>query len=260
MKRVIAVDIGNSTITIGLFDGYELKGRKGLSTRINQIGEEYSNEIRDFIQTLTGDLDGSIISSVVPELTETFSSALLNVTGIAPLILGVNADSGISFDVLKPEEVGSDRIANVVGVRRLYGDPAMVIDFGTATTLSLIRDNAFIGGAIMPGIDMMAKALNSYTSCLPFVSLTEIAETGRDVEAMGKDTRQNIISGIIYGTAGAVERMIEEIEAMRGYRFIIVLTGGFSVIMARFLRRDFLIDPDLTLKGLRFIYEDNKYA
>lgn len=260
MKRVITVDIGNSTITMGIFEGYELKGRKGLRTEIDRSKEEYRNEIKDFIQDPTGEVNGSIISSVVPELTEIISSALLNVTGIAPLIIGVNADSGISFDVLNPVEVGPDRIANVVGAKRLYGDPAIVVDFGTATTLSLIRDNAFIGGAIIPGLDMMARALNSYTSRLPLVSLTEISGTEGDIQALGKDTRKNIISGIIYGTAGAVERLIQEIEVRQDRRFRIVLTGGFSVIMTRFLRRDFLIDPDLTLKGLRFIYEDNSYA
>lgn len=257
MKMIIAVDIGNSTITIGFFDGFALLYKDRLKTLIKASTEQY----RDKIKTLLSDpsvvvkpVDGIIISSVVPELTETLSSSFKDATGVKPDILGRDIDSGLSFDVLKPEEVGPDRIANVVGASRLYGLPAIVVDFGTATTLSIIKDKTFIGGTIMPGLEMMAKALNIYTSRLPLVDLTVSDEK---INLPGKDTRENIISGIIYGTAGAVEGIIGEIESIERCKFNVVLTGGFSVIMARFIKRDFFLDPDLTLKGLRFIYERN---
>lgn len=254
MKRVITVDIGNSSIILGLFEDYDLVGRASLKTQLSMTAEEYCDEIKNFLSTNGSKVNGVIISSVVQELTETLSLALSKSTGLDPLILGQNIDSGLSFDVLKPEEVGTDRIANVVGASRLYGEPVMVIDFGTATTISILKDDTFIGGAIMPGLEMMAKALNNYTSRLPLINLNSI-DWNKGIKALGKDTEKNIISGIIYGTAGAVERLIGEIESVEGCRFKIVLTGGFSVIMAGFIRRDFCFDPDLTLKGLRFIYD-----
>lgn len=257
MRRIIAIDIGNSSITLGLFEDYDLVGKARLKTQLSMTAEEYSNEIEAFLLTNGLEVNGAIISSVVQEITEPFSLALSKSTGLDPLILGQTVDSGLSFDVLKPEEVGTDRIANVVGADRLYGTPAIVADFGTATTLSIIRDNTFIGGTIMPGLDMMARALNVYTSRLPLVDLMV---GGEKIDLPGKDTRENIISGIIYGTAGAVERIISEIECRGGCQFNVVLTGGFSVIMARFIKRDFYLDPDLTLKGLRFIYERKDYA
>lgn len=264
MKRVITVDIGNTSITLGLFEDYDLVGKARLKTQLSTTAEEYSDEIKTFLlasglstRQAHGEVKGVIISSVVQKMTETLTLALSKSTGLDPLILGQTIDSGLSFDVLKPEEVGSDRLANVVGAARLYGAPAIVVDFGTATTLSIIRDNTFIGGTIMPGLEMMAKALNAYTSRLPLV---DIMVSDAEIDLPGKDTRENIISGIIYGTAGAVERIINEIESRGGCQFNVVLTGGFSVIMARFIKRDFYLDPDLTLKGLRFIYERKDHA
>ncbi|MFN3480039.1 MAG: type III pantothenate kinase [Thermodesulfovibrionales bacterium] len=253
MKRILAVDLGNSSISIGLFDGNEIVAKERLKTLLSGTVREYRDKFDGLIKVFGIErLGGVIISSVVPELTETLSTALSEVTSIKPLVLGLDIDSGLSFDVLKPEEVGPDRIANVVGAAMLYGAPAIAVDFGTATTFSIIRDNTFIGGTIMPGLEMMARALNAYTSRLPLVDLTVIDEK---IDLPGKDTMENIISGIIYGTAGAVERIIGEIESRGESPFNVVLTGGFSVIMARFIRRVFFLDPDLTLKGLRFIYE-----
>lgn len=259
MKGIITIDIGNSSISLGLFDGYDLVCKASIKTLTNLKEEECIDKIRDLLRH-TEAIGGGIISSVVPEITDIVYSAHLKATGIRPLILGRDLESGLFFDVLVPREVGSDRIANVVAAARLYGEPAVVVDFGTATTLSIIRNNTFVGGTIIPGLEMMARALNSYTSCLPLINLRDLFETKRHIGAFGKDTRQNIISGIIYATAGAVERMIREIEGEQGCRFRIVLTGGFSVIMARFLKMDFSLDPDLTLKGLRFLYERSKDA
>ncbi|MFN3396560.1 MAG: type III pantothenate kinase, partial [Thermodesulfovibrionales bacterium] len=229
MKSIIAADIGNSSITLGFFDGSKLVSKESFKTNLSMTAEEYSEKIKAFISGIKPEkVYGTIISSVVNELTETFSLALSRSTGLDPLILGRTIDSGLSFDVLKPEEVGPDRIANVVGAVRLYGSPAIVVDFGTATTLSIIRDNIFIGGTIMPGLEMMARALNAYTSRLPLVDLMVSDEK---IDLPGKDTRENIISGIIYGTAGAVERIISEIESRGESHFNVVLTGGFSVIM-----------------------------
>ena len=259
MKRILALDLGNSSVSIGLFDGYEIVAKERLKTLLSGTVREYRDKLEDLKIFGIKGLEGVIVSSVVPELTETLSTALSVVTGLKPLVLGQDIDSSLSFGVLKPEEVGTDRIANVVGASRLYGEPVIVIDFGTATTISILKDNAFVGGTIMPGLEMMARALNNYTSRLPLVNLNSI-DLDKGIEAIGKDTEKNIISGILYGTAGAVERILDEIEFEEACRFRIVLTGGFSVIMARFIKRDFCLDTDLTLKGLRFIYERKDHA
>ncbi len=260
MKNILAVDIGNSSIGLGLFEGDGLKAKDRIRTVIDRDEGWYGERIRSFFSTFRVDnLDGIIMSSVVPEVTATLSSAFSMETGLKPLRLFLDIDPGISFDVTNPDEVGQDRIANVIGAMGLYGGPGVVVDFGTATTISAFREDTFVGGAILPGLETMAKALNTYTSRLPLVNFDDIKTDGM-ARALGKDTRQNILSGMIYGTSGAVERIIERIEIEEGCGLRIVLTGGFSVIMSQFLKRDFYLEPDLTLKGLRFLYERGKDA
>jgi len=261
MKRILTVDIGNSTIALGLFLDYELVDTKRLKTDPSADSGYYCERLENIlINNEANGLDGIIISSVVPGLTGIISESLTSITGKKPLILGRSVYPDLLFGVTRPDEVGHDRIADVVAASRLYGDPSIVIDFGTATTLSIIKENTFIGGTIMPGVEMMARALHTYTSRLPLVDLSPEILKVEEISAIGKDTRGNIISGIIFGTAGAVDRIVSEIEKREGCRFGIVLTGGFSVIMARFMKRDLFLDPYLTLKGLRYIYERKEDA
>ena len=155
-----------------------------------------------------------------------------------------------------PEEIGSDRIANVVAAREIFGPPVVVADFGTATTISALKNKEFLGGAILPGMRLMSSSLRKGTAKLPFVNRFSKSQEVPH-RAMGKSTTACILSGIIYGTAGAVEVLVREMEKEESCRFKLVITGGNSFMMEHILSRKFSLDTDLTLKGLRFIFERN---
>jgi type III pantothenate kinase len=164
--------------------------------------------------------------------------------------------TGLTFGVEKPEEIGSDRVASMVAANELFGSTVIVVDFGTATTISALKNREFLGGAILPGIGLMSRSLKKGTAKLPLVD-TFSKDPEIPLPVMGKNTTMNILSGIIYGTAGAVERLIREMEREESCRFKVVVTGGNSFIIQRLLSGEFFLDTDLTLKGLRFIYERN---
>ncbi len=246
-KNILTVDIGNSSIKVGLFTGETLH-KELLSTNSDQDFLIYSRRIKDLIGE--HNIDGSILSSVVQEYTDLFLPILSSLTEGSPLILSTDLDMGITFDVDSPERVGTDRVAGAVAAYHRFQRPVVTVDCGTATTINVVdRGERFIGGAIMPGIITMSRCLSEKTSALPSVTFN------RPVTPLGKDTEGCIISGIVLGTAGAIERIIEEIEGDLGYRLKIVLTGGSSDMITHLLRRVDYLDPDLSLRGLKIIYE-----
>lgn len=255
---LLAIDIGNSSINIGFFDDAGLSGTLKIPTHPKRQDQLYKNKIRDFLSRNHTEmaLRGAIISSVVPDLTEKVCSAVRDLGAGHPIVVSALLDTGLTYGVEKPEEIGSDRIANMVAAGEIFGSPVIVVDFGTATTISALKDREFLGGAILPGITLMSSSLRKGTAKLPLVN-TFSENPGIPLRAMGKNTTMNILSGIIYGTAGAVERLIGEMEQAESCRFKVVITGGNSFIMRSFLSREISVDPDLTLKGLLFIFERN---
>lgn len=255
---LLAIDIGNSSISIGIFVAADLLRKLKMPTHPKKTADVYKNKIKDFLSknSIEIPLRGVIISSVVPELTEVFHTAVKGLSTKKPMTLTISLNTGLNFGVERPEDIGSDRIANVVAAREIFGSPVLVVDFGTATTISACKNGTFLGGAILPGLKLMSGALHRGTSKLPLVDV--VSETGEfHIPAVGKNTTMNIISGIIYGTVGAVERLIYEMEGEEDCRFKIVITGGYSDRVARFLRREFTMAPELTLQGLRLIYKRN---
>lgn len=254
---LLAIDIGNSSVSIGLFSGDSLTGCLKIATRPAKPIDFYSKKIKNLLSErhVEKPLDGVIISSVVPELTGLLKDSVNVLSSKEPVTVKAPLLSGLNFDVQAPEEVGSDRIANVIAAMHIYGAPVLVVDFGTATTLSAARDKSFIGGAILPGLKLMGKSLQRGTSRLPYVDINCLRDQKHRTQAVGKDTNKGIISGIIYGTAGGVERTIEEMEKEEKCRFKVAITGGYSGIMTRYLRREHSVDPDLTLKGLNLIHK-----
>lgn len=260
---LLAIDIGNSSINIGLFSGQDIAGKLKLPSNPIRTAHEYCSEITSFLsgKGIKSRLSGSIISSVVPELTGILNNSLKDLCIRKPLNLDAYSDTGLVLDVEKPDEVGSDRIANAVAARKIAGPSVLVADFGTATTISAVKGSVFIGGAILPGIGLMSDALNRGTSRLPHVVIgSEQASTEPRIPAVGKNTKKCIISGIIYGTAGAVERLIAEMETDESCLFNIIITGWYSTLMSRILKRRAYLEPDLTLYGLRLIYERDACA
>lgn len=241
---ILALDIGNSRIKVGMAH-QEAVTYFALDTRPLRDVSDYISEFN-----LPEPVEGVIISSVVDELTASFRERLRTQYGKEPFIVNYLLDSGLTYGVGSPEKIGADRIANAVGSYFSGNGPSIVVDLGTATTVSIVGKGAeFLGGSILPGADVMAEALSEKTSRLPRIDLA----LPRSV--IGKDTQESIRSGIFFGTAGAVERVIEEIQREIPYPMKVILTGGMGEVFRGLIRSADAIDPLLTMKGLFLIYE-----
>ena len=257
---LVAVDIGNSSITMGVFTGTRLLGRVDIPVHPRSDASQFRRLIEAFLseKKVEKPVAGVIISSVVPDLTGILNRSLRGFSGAEPVLVAHSLVTGLTLEVESPEEVGTDRISNAVAAWEDFCCPVAVVDFGTATTVSVIRDSRFLGGAILPGLRLMGEALHQGTARLPSV---DAASEGRGsffrVAALGKNTKASMISGMIYGTSGAVERIIRAIEREQGCVFEVVVTGGNALRVMPYIERRCSVDPDLTLKGLRLIYERN---
>lgn len=256
---VLAIDIGNSSVDMGFFSGRDLVKKIKVPTAAAKAASLAGGGIAGFMPKNYAEhgIEGIIISSVVPEVTVFFHDSLKGLGNRQPLHLDSSLNIGIDLDVETPTEVGADRLADAVAARSLYEGPLIVADFGTATTLSAVIGRSFVGGAILPGMGLMNSALNEKTAKLRLVDLNPLADKDFHVPAVGKNTDGNIISGIIYGTSGAVERIVSGMEEEKGCVFNVIATGGYATTITRFLNRKHCLDLDLTLKGLRIIYERN---
>ncbi len=253
---LLALDIGNSLINIGLFEAEELCVQN-LDTYPIKNPENYTSIIREFFPEIYVERTalGVIISSVVEGHTEVLAEACKRLMPEDLIILNSKIVTGLVFDIPRPEELGTDRIANAVAAYELCKCPVAVVDFGTATTVSVVgKDAHYIGGAIMPGVGLMNESLEKGTSKLSGVSLS-LPET-----ALGIDTPQSIRSGLFYGTAGAVEKLICEMEEEIGFVLKVVVTGGYGVMVSKFLSREYMLNQNLTLEGLKIIFMRNKSA
>ncbi|MEW6067581.1 MAG: type III pantothenate kinase [Nitrospirota bacterium] len=250
---LVALDIGNSSINIGFFTESGLTVQN-IDTFPLLSPSEYLGLFNRFIKEKNIDKipKGIIISSVVPEHTDVLKKSLAGLTSVKPLLVSYKIKTGIKFDIPEPEKLGSDRIANVVAAYELFKAPVAAVDFGTATTISVVGKNAnYIGGVILPGIGLMKESLADGTSKLPNVSLTP------PEAALGIDTMRCIQAGLFYGTAGAVERLLKETEKETGFKLKVVLTGGYGGMISKFLKRRHVLKPYLTLEGLRILYKRN---
>lgn len=260
---IIAIDIGNSRINIGFFeptahpeepivhyvDTYPLKTASDYEGIIVSALKENHMDKKPGACIISS----VVISSVVPGHTAALTEAGRLVTGSEPLIVSAASAGWMRFEVDRPSDLGSDRVAGAVGAFEIFGAPSVVVDAGTATTVNFIgRKGVFKGGAILPGVRLMAEALGGKTSQLPAI---KPEGHGKSI-ALGKNTETAILSGLLYGTSGAVERIIKEVEAMDGERYKVILTGGNSALLRSYLRHD-AIEPHLILKGMRRIYLRN---
>jgi len=247
---LIALDIGNSTINIGYFTEAGLFVQK-MTTSPLLSSAQYSLLVSRFMEEKNIDKkpEGSIISSVVSDYPLVFVKALKTLTSSEPLVVRWTLKTGLEFAVPNPEGIGSDRIANAVAAYESHKSPVAVVDFGTASTVTVVgRDARFIGGVILPGIRLMNASLAKGTSQLQEAPLVPPAS------ALGIDTAHCIQSGLFYGTAGAIERILCEIEKENGFQLQVVVSGGFGELLSEFLKRKHDVRPHLTLEGLRLIY------
>lgn len=249
---LLTADIGNTSITLGLFEEDALVEEYRLASDKDLSLEEYEVLIKTLFKDFK--VDGCIISSVVEELTNKFKTAADNVFKINSVVLSTKINTGVKICLDNPEEAGADRIANAAGAYVLYSHPVIVVDFGTATTFDIVNGNGeFTGGIIAPGLNLQLKALNKFTSKLPRI------EVALSNSAIGHNTADAILSGVLRGSASMIDGLIEQCEKELGEKAIVVATGGYSGLIANYLKRPFdFINPTLTLEGLRHLYQINR--
>ena len=252
---LLAIDIGNTTVALGVFEGEKLKATWRLSTDVHKLADEYAALLLNLL-TLDGlsfsDIDEAIISSSVPPMVTTFEELCRRYCKITPLVVGAGIKTGVRISLDNPREVGADRVVNAAAAHRLYGGPLIVIDLGTATTLDVVSaEGDYLGGAIAPGIGISADALFERAAKLPRVELTH------PKKAIGRNTVAAMQSGIIFGYVGLIEGIVVRMRKELGGKVRVIATGGLAGIIAKETDVIEVLDPDLTLVGLRLIHELN---
>lgn len=249
---LLTADIGNTSITLGLFDGDALVEEFRLASDKDLSQEEYEVLLKTLCKPY--EIKGCIIASVVDELSKKFKSSVNNVFKINPIMLTSECETGVKIALSSPKEAGADRIANACGAFMLYSKPCIVVDFGTATSFDIVNKNGeFIGGIITPGLNLQMKVLNKFTSKLPKIDVA-VSNT-----AIGNNTADAILSGVIRGSACMIDGLVEQCEKELGAKVTLIATGGYSGLISSYLKRPFdFINPTLTLEGLRFLYNLNQ--
>ena len=253
---LLVIDIGNTNIKFGLFDGDRLAHARRLATDKKKTGDEYGASLRSLLDVAKIDLtdiDGVIMSSVVPDINFTIEHMLLHYLNKAPLLVGPGIKTGLNIRLDNPRELGGDIICDCVSAFRRYGGPCIVLDFGTATTISAVTKNGeFLGGAICPGVKVSLDALTGKTAKLPNIEL-DIPPS-----AIGKNTVHSMQSGLILGYVGQVEYLISRFKSEMACPDIkVIATGGMSRTIGKLTPCIDTVDPLLTLEGLRILYSNN---
>lgn len=253
---LLAIDIGNTNIKYGIYDGEELVASFRVSSRLSRTADEYGSVLINLLASKglkTSDVTGVIMSSVIPSLNYTICHMCEYFFGISPLMVGPGIKTGLNIKSDNPKEVGADIIVNSVSAFRKYGGPVIVIDFGTATTFDVITENCeLIGVAIAPGIKTSLEGLTKNTAQLPTIEL----EAPRSV--LGKNTKTSMQSGVIFGFAGLVDNIVKKIrKELKNDKIKVVATGGLGEMIAKETETVGTVDRTLTLDGLKEIYKLN---
>ncbi|MDO4173201.1 MAG: type III pantothenate kinase [Eubacteriales bacterium] len=253
---LLAIDVGNTNTVFGIYREKELIGSFRLSTTAERTSDEIGMQIHmyyTFLGLQTRDTDAVIIASVVPPVMYTLINAIRKYVGVRPLIVGKDIDTGLRNCYDNPKEVGIDRLVNAVSAVEKYGCPLIIIDIGTATTFDVIDETgAYRGGAIFPGIKVAMEALFQKASKLPRVDIV------RPEKAIGTNTVMSMQSGAVRGYAGAIQGIVREMIDEIGGKCSVVATGGMGRMMSEYCDTITDFDANLTLTGLRMIYEANK--
>ncbi|MCM1522991.1 MAG: type III pantothenate kinase [Ruminococcus sp.] len=253
---VLAVDIGNTYTVVGGFDRQgEILFTERISTDHKATDFEYARSftgVLDMHGAETGDIEGAVISSVVPIVTGNVRSAVKKITGAYPITVGPGIKTGLSIKIDDPAQLGSDLVVGAVAGINLYPCPLVIIDMGTATIMSVInRDKSYIGGMILPGVKISMEALTERTSQLPKIGF----EPPRKL--IGSNTVECMKSGLLYGSAACIDGMLQRISEELGEQVTAVATGSLAGTVAGLCRSKIICDNDLMLKGLTLIYNKN---
>ncbi len=252
---LLCIDIGNTNVKFGMFEGDRLRAHWRIATDRAKLSDEYAMLLLNLFASerlQTDDVTGCAISSVVPPLTPAFTEVARRYLKQEPIIVGPGVRTGLSIRTDHPSEVGADLIVSAVAARQLYGAPVIVIGFGTATTFAAVSAQGdFVGVAIAPGVGAGAEALFRFAAQLPQVELV------KPPHAIGKNTIHSMQSGLIFGFAGLVEGLVKRMRAELGGQARVVATGGLAELIAAETDAIQVVEPDLTLIGLRLIYQMN---
>jgi type III pantothenate kinase len=252
---LLAMDVGNTNITLGVFEGERLRASWRLATDVNRLADEYGVLIVSLLghQGIRAEqIDAGVMASVVPDLDPMFESVCRRYFGVRPLVVSAGVRTGLRILYDSPRDVGADRVADAVAAIRLYGQPLILVDLGTATVFDAIsKDGDYLGGAIAPGLVIAAEALFRRAARLYRVELA------RPKRAIGQNTVAAVQSGVIYGYVALVEGIVRRFREELGEGAKVVATGGWAELVAQETDVIDVVDTDLTLTGLRFIYEMN---
>lgn len=253
---ILAIDIGNTNIVLGCIEGKDILKEARMATDTLKTSDQYCAELKsmlDLLEISVRKIEGVIISSVVPPVLNSFKTAIVKLTGITPLVVGPGIKTGLNILLDNPALAGGDLIVGAVAALDQYRPPLLIIDMGTATTITAIDANgSFLGGSIFPGVKISAEALSGKTAQLPAISLEA------PQKAIGRNTIDCMRSGLMMGTAAMLDGMIERMEAELGSSATVVATGGIARFIIPMCNREMIYDKDLLLKGLRIIYENNR--
>ena len=253
---ILTIDIGNSNITIGAYRKDELLFLSRMGTDRSKMPDEYAIAIRSILHLYgynSDDVDGAIISSVVPPLIPSMKQAISRIKPINILTVGPGIKTGLHIAIDNPAQLGADLVCVSVAAQEKYPLPSIVIDMGTATTISAMdREGKMRGGSIMPGVRISLEALSSRTAQLPQIDLTEAPKN-----VIGANTIDCMRSGVLYGNACMLDGMIDRYRAELGEDLTVIATGGLAPSITALCRNKIILDDNLVLEGLRIMYEKN---
>ena len=253
---LLAIDIGNTNIVIGCIKDDEILFEARIATDRTRTSDQYGVEIMNMLNAFgvrKEDLGDCIISSVVPPVFNSVRTGVIKIIGKQPLVVGPGLKTGLNIHVDVPSQVGSDRIVIAVAALAEYEAPLILMDLGTATTIEVVEPgNVYMGGVIIPGVKVSVDALTSRAAQLPGISLDQ------PKSVIGKNTVDCMRSGIMYGTAGMIDGIVDRMEEELGHKSTLVATGGMAQFVTPLCKHDIILEKDLLLKGLNIIYKKNK--
>lgn len=253
---ILTVDIGNSNIVLGGVEGDSIALEARLRTDITKTSDEYCIDLKmilDVYNVAPSEIEGTIIASVVPQVLNSMQTAVKKLTGKESLVVGPGLKTGLNIKVENPSQTGADLVVGSVAALREHKPPLIIIDMGTATTMTVLDENgALIGGCICPGVKISMDALTDRTALLPGLQLDQ------PKKAIGRNTIDCMRSGIMMGNACMLDGMVERMEAELGSKATVIATGGIAKFIVPMCKTPIIYDKDLLVKGLAALYRDNK--